>query len=151
MFVYPSRVRLCIWIFFSVAIIGLILWEPDFKKNLTPTNVVSEERIATTEEYAQSIAELGQRRIAKRIVLLTKISFRGDLVWWHDGKHAQWAYIPAADEQWQIMWQKIARAIVDKRAHIMAHPGDEALLQTFPDFATPFDRLPNGWTIVSHP
>ena len=81
---YPSKFRLCIWIMFTVIIFALLLWDPQAQqldsaaeqKTPVPAEVPVAakfpQRMASVEEYALTIEELGQRKLAKKIYILTK-------------------------------------------------------------------------------
>lgn len=149
---YPSKVRLAIWVMFTIVIAVLLLWnpQPPVVEDI-PLRVIP-ERIASAEEYAMNIEDLGKQRLAKRIDVLSKtFAYKGHIVWWHDGRSAGWSYIPAANEDWNIMWQKLARAMNERQAFLMFHPGDESLHKQFSQFPAPYDDLPAGWTIISYP
>lgn len=107
-------------------------------------------RKATPEEISSSIEELGKHKLAKQIYLLgNHQEFKGVLVWWHDGKEERLSYLCGPGENWSTSSIKLLRALSLKKVYCISYEGDGDIAQRLTDLPQPYDRLLDGWTILT--
>lgn len=156
----PSNYRLTLWLVMAVLLIVLLAvpapeYQSDHEQNdpaeTTQQDVLDgiDTRNATPKELQLSIAELGERKLAKRVYLLDpKQRYTGVLAWWHDGEQERLSYIAGSNEVWGRTMVRLWRDLTQQRIYILTLSGDGDLATRMADFPQPYDRLPEGWTLL---
>lgn len=145
-----------IWAIMLILLIVLVLVpRPDYQQN--PEAVIPKSaaesvnaRVATAEELNMSIADLGKRKLAKRLYLLdAEQSFSGALAWWHDGQEERFSYLAGPGERWSYSSIALFRALSLNKVYIISYEGDGDIAQRLTNLPQPYEDIPEGWTLLN--